>query len=83
MAVANRGDVSILLGDGHGGFGEVANYSAGSYSDSIAAADFNGDGNLDLAVTNSAHVNNLCMLNFGDDLPYNPATGRTRKRYVG
>jgi hypothetical protein len=45
--------VSVLLGDGHGGFGRLQTFSLlpliGSYS--VAAADFNGDGLHDFVVT--------------------------------
>ena len=60
LAVTNcrTGDtVGILLGDGHGGFGTAANFPTGgtaSYDSwDLVAADFNGDGKLDLAVTAS------------------------------
>ena len=45
------GALTILLGDGHGGFTATATSPAiDGYSDSIAVADFNGDGIPDLAV---------------------------------
>jgi hypothetical protein len=60
LAVANAGsaNVTVLLGDGSGGFhpasGNPLNIgtNAGSISVAVAAADFNGDGRPDLAVTN-------------------------------
>ncbi|MGA2497119.1 MAG: FG-GAP-like repeat-containing protein [Tepidisphaeraceae bacterium] len=45
--------VSVLLGDGHGGFGAHAEYAAGSLPVAAVAADFNGDGFPDLAVADS------------------------------
>ena len=60
LAVANSGEftgnpnVSILLGDGAGNFSAPTNFSAGDSPYSVAVGDFNGDGNQDLAVTNSA-----------------------------
>jgi hypothetical protein len=42
----------VLLGNGDGTFQAPANYNAGTQPVSIVAADFNGDGNLDLAVAN-------------------------------
>jgi len=69
LATANLGDgmgnVSLLLGDGNGGFAApiavtVSAYSSsftaaafGSSPVSLAAADFNKDGNLDLAIADS------------------------------
>lgn len=57
LAVVNsccpNGGVSILLGKGDGTFLPSVNYSAGDQPVSIVAADFNRDGNLDLAVANS------------------------------
>jgi hypothetical protein len=48
--------VSVLLGDGRGGFG-AARYAAGGASGgSLAAGDFNNDGNPDLATTHGAGV---------------------------
>ena len=42
--------VSIWLGNGDGSFHEGDSYALGSLPQSVAAADFNRDGNLDLAV---------------------------------
>ena len=59
LAVADAGDffgngtgVSILLGNGDGSFQAVQTYAAGLDSSSVAVADFNGDGILDLALAN-------------------------------
>ena len=56
LAVANYGDgtVVLLLGNGDGTFTFSSNspYSVGHGPDAIAAADFNSDGKLDLAVSN-------------------------------
>jgi len=56
LVVANAGsdDVTILLGDGQGGFLEASGspVSAGGGPFSVATADFNGDGKIDLAVAN-------------------------------
>jgi hypothetical protein len=42
--------VSILLGRGDGSFGKHKDYTTGAGPKSVAAGDFNGDGNPDLAV---------------------------------
>lgn len=65
LAVANPGSyfgseylgtdpqtVSILLGAGTGSFGAKTDFGTGLFPFSVAVGDFNGDGNLDLAVAN-------------------------------
>jgi hypothetical protein len=58
LVVANFGDfptngnVSLLLGNGDGSFQSRVNFTAGDFPDSIAVADFNGDGNPDAVVAN-------------------------------
>ena len=56
LAVANaeHGDntVSVLLGDGNGGFSPAVNFPTGAAPTSIAIGDFNGDGYTDIAVVN-------------------------------
>ena len=49
-----QGTVTILLGNGDGTFTQASGspYTAGKGPVSIAAADFNGDGKLDIAVAN-------------------------------
>jgi uncharacterized repeat protein (TIGR01451 family) len=67
LAVANQADgtVSVLLGNGSGGFspmsGSPFSVGAGSSPAAIVAGDFNGDGRADLAVVNSSN-NNLSVL---------------------
>src|SRR5277367_3438736 len=46
------GALQIFLGDGRGNFRESAGYKVGIEPLSVAVADFDGDGNLDIAVTN-------------------------------
>jgi FG-GAP-like repeat len=52
LATANTGsnNVSVLLGDGAGGFGAAQPFAAGAYCHALAVADFNGDTKLDLVV---------------------------------
>ena len=56
--------VSVLLGNGDGTFRPAANYAVGKLPSSIAAYDFNGDGNLDLAVVN--HQDGTISILFGN-----------------
>jgi hypothetical protein len=48
----DQGTVSILLGNGDGGFRPAQSYPVGLNPNSIAVGDLNGDGLADLAVTN-------------------------------
>jgi VCBS repeat protein/Big-like domain-containing protein len=56
--------LSVLLGDGDGTFQAPQNYDAGFLCVGVVAADFNLDGNLDLAVTFSRGI--LMFLGKGD-----------------
>jgi hypothetical protein len=59
LATANTGsdDVSILLGNGNGGFSPPTNFPTGFQTDpqSIAVGTFNGDPNLDVATANATN----------------------------
>ena len=49
-----NGTVLVLLGNGNGTFRNPAAFLAGVNPQSVAVGDFNGDGNLDLAVADNA-----------------------------
>jgi VCBS repeat protein/Big-like domain-containing protein/FG-GAP repeat protein len=74
IAVANGGNpfagvvgsVSVLLGNGDGTFQPALNYEAGLGPISVAIADFNGDGKLDMAVVNNGSANVSVLLGNGD-----------------
>ncbi|HOX38183.1 MAG TPA: FG-GAP-like repeat-containing protein, partial [Candidatus Brocadiia bacterium] len=83
LATANSGsnNVSVLLGDGAGGFGANVNYAVGTGPYSVFSADFNGDGNADLATANRSGSNNVSVLlgdgagGFGANVNYAVGTG--------
>jgi hypothetical protein len=50
---AASGTVSVLLGNGSGGFTAPVNFATGRFPVSAAVSDFNGDGHADLAVANN------------------------------
>ena len=57
LAVTNDNySVSILFGDGLGGFANQIDYPTGNVPAGIAAGDFNGDGKVDIAVANGDAV---------------------------
>lgn len=49
---SDHGGFSLLLGNGDGTFQPAVNFTAGDFPDSVAVADFNGDGNPDVVVGN-------------------------------
>jgi hypothetical protein len=77
LAVANQfsNNVSILLGNGSGGFtpATTSPVRAGSGPYFVAVSDFNRDGNPDLAVANH-HSNNVSILLGNRDGSFKPAT---------
>jgi hypothetical protein len=64
LAITTTGGITILQGDGAGGFTPASGYIAGTNPVAIAAGDFNGDGFMDLAIANSGS-NNVTIL-FGN-----------------
>jgi FG-GAP-like repeat/Putative Ig domain len=67
LIVAGSGSVIILLGNGDGTFTQAAGSPtslSGAYA--VAAADFNGDGKLDLAVTSNGSNTVSIVLGNGD-----------------
>jgi len=66
-------NISVLLGDGVGGFGTAKNYKVPSRPSSVTVGDFNKDGKSDLAVT-SSYFNNVSILLGNSDGTFNSAT---------
>ena len=74
---ANAGSVTILLGDGQGGFSPSTGspFAAGDYPFQAAVADFNLDGKPDLAITNNLSSGGVTILlgdGAGGFTPANP-----------
>jgi hypothetical protein len=67
LALANviSNNVSILLGNGTGGFGIPTNFSVATGPISICTADFNGDNKLDLVTANNSSNNISIILGNG------------------
>lgn len=102
IAVPNleNNDLTILLGDGTGNFAPTATsplvgpepvspsapYFYGNYPTSVAAGDFNGDGVLDLAVTDSKNARVSILLGNGDGsftpAPKSPAATAANPSFV-
>jgi hypothetical protein len=83
LAVSNESDntVSVLLGNGNGTFQTQSAISSGGTSGfpiGLIAADFNGDGHLDLAAVNASDVGILLGSGTGTfTLHSDPSTGST------
>jgi hypothetical protein len=62
----SEGTVSVLIGNGKGGFQAAVSYgSGGVMASSVAIADVNGDGKLDLVVANYCQSSSTCNYLFG------------------
>jgi hypothetical protein len=59
------GKVGVLLGQGDGTFGPMKEYGAGVNPFSIALGDFDGDGHLDVVVTDETQLSVEVLLNDG------------------
>ena len=59
-------NVQVLLGNGDGTFKNAVNYPVGTGPVSVATADLNGDGNLDLVVLSVQTDNFSVLLGLGD-----------------
>jgi hypothetical protein len=67
FATANSdGSLTVVLGDGKGGFIVATSYAVGVSLSSLAAADLNRDGHIDLAVADSAKNSVIILLGNGD-----------------
>ena len=71
-ATISGGAVSILLGNGDGTFREALKYAAGTFPQSVAVGDFNGDGKVDVVVANT-FSNNVSVLLGNGDGKFSPA----------
>jgi uncharacterized membrane protein len=61
-----EGSISVMLGKGNGTFHKAVNYNSGGESAySIAVADVNGDGKLDLVVANGCRGSNCATASVG------------------
>ena len=78
LVVANYGiaTVSVLLGNGtdHGTFQAPVQYAVGAGPDAVVTGDFNGDGNLDVALANFLDNTVSVLLGNGDGTFQNAVT---------
>jgi hypothetical protein len=65
-AGVGRNTASVFLGNGDGSFQAPRSYNPGSGPDFVAVGDFNRDGNLDLAVSDSGSASVSVLLGNGD-----------------
>lgn len=66
LAVNSPGSISVLLGDGTGGFAPTRKfYAVNGPPSSVTSGDFNSDGKLDLATSSPAYSNITLLLGDG------------------
>ena len=88
IASCGTGQVSVLLGNGDGTFQAPVAYAAGAGSSYfIVTADFNGDGNLDLAVADQTGANSAVAILLGNgdgtfQAPVSYSTGATSAAFL-
>ena len=72
-----NGIVSVMLGDGSGTFptAKVSQVGVGILPSSIAVGDFDGDSNMDFAVTNKTDNTLSIMMGNGNGSSFTPAAG--------
>src|SRR2546427_325773 len=79
LVVANHvsHDITILLGDGNGGFKAAAGspVAAGYFPAAVVVSDFNGDGKADLAVANFTNQFGVTILLGDGNGGFSPARG--------
>jgi hypothetical protein len=67
LAVANSSslssNLSVLLGDGKGGFAAAVSFKAGNNPQSVVAGDFNGDRKIDLVYSNAGSSSVSVLIN--------------------
>src|SRR5207253_1043747 len=69
-------DVSVVIGDGEGTFQAQRRFPVGSSPESVAIADVNGDGRLDIVTSNRTSNDVSVLLGNGD------GTFQTQKRFI-